>query len=163
MNTTSVGIFPTSSVYPHQINASEPKNTENTAVFTIFINCKDTGSLCKQLLHNHYQAISCGHMQGPEKKQGLGNLSANFDFINTISKNKNMSNIVRTKLKTYVCKAAFVALMRFLSEIFSKINKALVSCPCMKHMQYIRSRKHTQYLKTCIKSTCTDNLFRHYL
>lgn len=28
---------------------------------------------------------------------------------------------------TYVCKAALVALMRFLSVIFSSINKALVS------------------------------------
>lgn len=31
---------------------------------------------------------------------------------------------------TYVCKAALVAFMRFLSVIFSNINKALVSCPC---------------------------------
>lgn len=31
--------------------------------------------------------------------------------------------------RTHVCKAAFVALMRFLSVIFSSINKALVSWP----------------------------------
>lgn len=61
--------------------------------FTIFINCKDTGSLCEQLLHHHNQAISCGHMQRPEKKQGSGNLSAAFDFINKIStKEKHLNH-----------------------------------------------------------------------
>lgn len=34
---------------------------------------------------------------------------------------------------TYVCRAAFVALMRFLSVTFSRINKALVSCPCRRN------------------------------
>lgn len=34
---------------------------------------------------------------------------------------------VYTGQSTYVCKAALVALMRFLSVIFSSINKALVS------------------------------------
>lgn len=47
----------------------------------------------------------------------------------------------RNTRNTYVCKAALVAFMRFLSVIFSNINKALVSCPCGKQ------RKHVAYLK----------------
>lgn len=43
------------------------------------------------------------------------------------SKEHNMDAGARD---TYVCKAALVAFMRFLSVIFSNINKALVSCPC---------------------------------
>lgn len=46
---------------------------------------------------------------------------------------------------TYVCKAALVAFMRFLSVIFSNINKALVSCPC-------RRRKRRRFNQLTIKS-----------
>lgn len=43
----------------------------------------------------------------------------------------------RNTRNTYVCKAALVAFMRFLSVIFSNINKALVSCPCGKQRKYV--------------------------
>lgn len=39
---------------------------------------------------------------------------------------------------TYVCKAALVELMRFLSVIFSNINKALVSCPFKNRVKHVR-------------------------
>lgn len=42
---------------------------------------------------------------------------------------------------TYVCKAALVALMRFLSVIFSRINKALVSWPLTQN----RHLSHNKY------------------
>lgn len=55
-----------------------------------------------------------------------------------MSANRNTKTIASD---TYVCKAALVAFMRFLSVIFSNINKALVSCPCEKQEVLVRSKK----------------------
>jgi hypothetical protein len=43
---------------------------------------------------------------------------------------------------TYVCKAALVELMRFLSVIFSNINKALVSCPFKNRVKHVRQNSN---------------------
>ena len=71
-----------------------------------------------------------------------------------------MSNVTK---ETYVCKAAFVELMRFLSEIFSNINKALVSCPFEKrvtHVRLIRDAETTSRQKTTACLGYTKMMFK---
>lgn len=111
----------------------DSKKSKQGCGFTVLVDCEHAGALGQQLLHHHGQTVSCSHVKRPsggreEKKTSVTGGNQHHHLIRALIMQR--CAVAAWHGDTYVCKAALVAFMRFLSVIFSNINKALVSCPC---------------------------------